>query len=88
MADGREDSPTGPQSPELPKILREPAPVIIVGMVAWLIASIVALVSGVGGLTLAVCLWGLVVGLMGTSIVAVQLAAVRRGSKTAQEGLQ
>ncbi|QKT06371.1 DUF2530 domain-containing protein [Gordonia sp. X0973] len=74
--------------PELPKILREPGPVIVVGMAAWLVATIVALVTGVGGLTLQVCLWGLGVGVLGTLIVGVQLAAVRRGSKTAQQGLE
>lgn len=74
--------------PELPKVLREPGPVIVVGMVAWLVATVVALISGVGGLTLQVCLWGLVVGVMGTGIVGLQLAAVRRGSKTAQDGLE
>lgn len=84
MSDAREVTPV----PELPKVLREPGPVIIVGMAAWLIATIVALATGVGGLTLHTCLWGLGVGVIGTSIVAAQLAAVRRGSKTAQEGLE
>ncbi|GAB10363.1 hypothetical protein GOARA_056_01110 [Gordonia araii NBRC 100433] len=76
------------QVPELPALLREPAPVIIVGMLAWLTATIVVWVSGTGGLTLSVCLWGLGVGVLGTLIVGSQLAAVRRGSKTAQEGLE
>ncbi|GED96914.1 DUF2530 domain-containing protein [Gordonia crocea] len=88
MADVQHDSPTGVTIPPLPKVLREPAPVIIVGMAAWLVATIVALVTGVGGLTLSVCLWGLGVGVLGTMIVGLQLAAVRRGSKTAQEGLE
>ena len=88
MADVRNDSPTGENIPELPAVLREPAPVIVVGMAGWLVATIVAVIAGVGGLTLAVCLWGFGVGVLGTMIVGVQLAAVRRGSKTAQEGLE
>ncbi len=83
MADAAQDT----EIPELPKVLREPGPIIVVGMAAWLVATLVAWVSGVGGLTLSICLWGLGVGVLGTMIVGVQLAAVRRGSKTAQEGL-
>lgn len=74
--------------PELPAPLRAPGPVIVVGMVAWLIATVVVLTTGWGpDRALSVCLVGLGVGVLGTIIVLVQLAAVRRGSKGAQEGL-
>lgn len=74
--------------PELPRSLRAPEPVIIVGMTAWLVATIVVWVTGWGGgRTLAVCLVGLAVGLLGTTIMLIQRSAVRRGSRTAQQGL-
>ncbi|MGC4935687.1 DUF2530 domain-containing protein [Gordonia sp. DT30] len=74
--------------PELPRALRAPEPVIVVGMLAWLVASIVVGVTGWGGgRTLAVCLTGLGVGVLGTVIFLVQRAASRRGSRSAQRGL-
>lgn len=78
--------PTG--VPELPGPLRAPGPVIVVGMIAWLIATIVVAATGIGpDRALEVCLVGLGVGLLGTVIVLVQRAAVARGSRGAQEGL-
>lgn len=74
--------------PQLPRALRAPEPVIAVGMIAWLVATVVVGVTGWGGgRTLAVCLVGLAVGLLGTSIFLVQRAASRRGDRTAQRGL-
>ena len=45
----RNDSPTGENIPELPAVLREPAPVIVVGMAGWLVATIVAVIAGTAG---------------------------------------
>ncbi|AZZ83289.1 MULTISPECIES: DUF2530 domain-containing protein [Gordonia] len=74
--------------PELPRVLRAPEPVIVVGMVAWLVATVVVAVNDVGGgNALRICLVGLGVGLLGTTIVLVQRAGVRRGARGAQEGL-
>ncbi|MCK0439632.1 DUF2530 domain-containing protein [Gordonia alkaliphila] len=74
--------------PELPARLRAPEPVIVGGMLAWLIATIVVAVTDIGpDRALTVCWVGLAVGLVGTAIVLVQRTAVRRGSKGAQEGL-
>ncbi|MFT3716003.1 MAG: DUF2530 domain-containing protein [Gordonia sp. (in: high G+C Gram-positive bacteria)] len=74
--------------PDLPPVLRAPEPVIVVGMLAWLVATIVVWVTGWGpDRALTVCWVGLVIGVLGTTIVLVQKAAVRRGSKTAQQGL-
>jgi len=74
--------------PELPARLRAPEPVIIVGMLAWLVATLVVWITGIGpDRALTVCWVGLIIGLLGTSIVLVQQAAVRRGSRGAQEGL-
>lgn len=77
-----------PEVPELPPSLRAPEPVIVVGMVAWLIATIVVGVTEWGGgRSLAVCLTGLVIGVLGTAIFLIQRAASRRGDRTAQRGL-
>ncbi|MGV9710945.1 DUF2530 domain-containing protein [Gordonia sp. NPDC003424] len=77
-----------PDIPELPRVLRAPEPVIVVGMAAWLLAAIVVWVTGWGGdRTLAVCLVGLAVGVLGTTVFLIQRAAVRRGDRTAQRGL-
>ncbi|GAC57538.1 hypothetical protein GOHSU_21_00300 [Gordonia hirsuta DSM 44140 = NBRC 16056] len=74
--------------PELPARLRAPAPVIVAGMVAWLVATVVVAATGIGpDRALSVCLVGLAVGVLGTVIVLVQQAAVNRGSRGAQEGL-
>lgn len=74
--------------PPLPRALRAPEPVIVVGMIAWLVASILVATLDLGGEgTLAVCLVGLGVGIFGTAIVAIQRAAVRRGAPAAQQGL-
>ncbi|MFZ2511524.1 MAG: DUF2530 domain-containing protein [Gordonia sp. (in: high G+C Gram-positive bacteria)] len=75
--------------PELPARLRAPEPVIVVGMVAWLVATVVVAAAGIGpDRALTVCLVGLGIGVLGTTIVLVQRAAVNRGSKGAQEGLE
>ena len=74
--------------PELPASLRAPEPVIVVGMIAWLVATIVVWLGDLGGdRALTVCWVGLAVGVLGTTIVFVQKAAVKRGSRGAQEGL-
>lgn len=76
------------QIPPLPDKLRAPGPVIVVGMLIWLIATLVVWIGGVGpDRALTVCLVGLGVGVLGTMIVLIQQAAVRRGSRGAQEGL-
>lgn len=80
--------PDAAQIPELPRALRAPEPVIAVGMVAWLVATVVVWSTGWGGdRALATCLVGLAVGVLGTSIFLIQRAAARRGDRTAQQGL-
>ena len=74
--------------PELPASLRAPEPVIVVGMLAWLIATLIVWIGDLGGdRTLTICWVGLAVGVLGTTIVVIQKAAVRRGTRGAQEGL-
>ncbi|AFR47795.1 MULTISPECIES: DUF2530 domain-containing protein [Gordonia] len=77
-----------PEIPDLPRALRAPEPVIVVGMIAWAVATLVVAISDLGGdHALEICLTGLAVGLLGTTIVLVQRAGVRRGDRGAQEGL-
>lgn len=74
--------------PELPTKLTAPAPVIAVGMLGWLIATIVVVGWDLGtDNTLTICLVGLGVGLFGCFVVSLQRWAVRRGSRAAQQGL-
>jgi hypothetical protein len=76
-----------PEPPALPAGLLKPWPVIVVITTGWLVAVVLAFT--VPGLhewrpyTVA----GLGVGALGTSIVLLQLRAVRRGSRGAQSGL-
>jgi hypothetical protein len=61
--------------------------VIGVGTVLWLVAAAVVLVTGPPSL-LATCLVGAGLGGVGWAIFAWQRAAARRGSRTAQSGLE
>lgn len=76
------------QIPELPARLRAPEPVIVAGMIVWAVATLVVWLADLGSdRALAICLVGLGVGVLGTIIVLVQKAGVRRGARGAQEGL-
>lgn len=80
--------PDDPRIPELPPKLRAPEPVIVVGMLIWAVAAVIVWLTDLGSdRALTVCLVGLGIGVLGTVIVMVQKAAVRRGSRGAQEGL-
>ncbi|MFW0795817.1 DUF2530 domain-containing protein [Gordonia sp. CPCC 205515] len=80
--------PDASDIPQLPRALRAPEPVIIVGMTLWAVAAVVVWLTGWGGdHALQISLVGLAVGVLGTTIVLVQRAAVRRGDRTAQRGL-
>lgn len=76
-----------PEPPPLPPALLEVWPVIAVGALAWLIATVVAFavphLDGWRPVTLA----GLGVGLLGTGVFLWQRNAARRGARGAQIGL-
>ena len=76
-----------PEPPSLPARLLEPAPVIVVIAIGWLIA--VALAFTVPGLHdwRPIAVAGLGVGVLGTSIFLLQRRAARRGDRGAQQGL-
>jgi hypothetical protein len=75
------------EPPPLPAVLLDPWPVIAIGALAWLVATVVVF------LTPALATWrpltvaGLGVGVLGTSIFLIQRSAARRGTRGAQTGL-
>jgi len=76
-----------PEPPALPARLLEPAPVIVVIAIGWLIAVVLAF--AVPGLHdwRPITVAGLGVGLLGTSIFLLQRRSARRGDRGAQRGL-
>jgi hypothetical protein len=82
-----------PAPPPLPPGLSRPALVAVVGGVLWLVAAAVLLVAALAGVRpldiwLTTCLAGAFLGAVGYGIFAWQRAAARRGSRTAQDGLE
>jgi uncharacterized protein DUF2530 len=73
--------------PPLPPAFTRMRTVIGVGTVLWLAAAAVALVAG-PPLVLTTCLVGAGLGGVGWAVFAWQRAAARRGSRTAQSGLE
>ncbi|MEU1545946.1 DUF2530 domain-containing protein [Nocardia sp. NPDC005745] len=74
--------------PQLPPRLTDPRPVLAVGSVLWLIATVVVWAGGDRWASARpVCLMGLVVGLLALVIYLVQRRGARRGDKGAQTGL-
>lgn len=74
--------------PQIPRSLTDPVPVLAIGILGWIIALVVF--TATGDRTddaLATCWFGIAVGAVGFGIFLMQRAASRRGSKTAQRGL-
>lgn len=76
------------EAPPLPPALLEVWPVVVVGFVGWLVAAAVAFLVPALQSWRPVTLGGLGVGVIGTSIFVLQLAAARRGARGAQTGLE
>lgn len=76
-----------PEPPPLPARLLEPAPVIIVIAVGWLIAVVLAFTVPALHDWRPITVAGLGVGVVGTSIFLLQRRAARRGARGAQQGL-
>ncbi|ORI13678.1 hypothetical protein BJD99_10990 [Rhodococcus sp. 1163] len=77
-----------PETPALSVRLTDPAPVIAVGIFAWVVATVVVLVSGDRWAdALPTCWTGVAVGVVGFTLFLMQRAAARRGNRTAQRGL-
>jgi hypothetical protein len=82
-----------PPPPPLSSRLSRPALVAVVGGVLWLVAAAVLLVAALVGVRpldiwFTTCLAGAFLGAVGYGIFAWQRAAARRGSRTAQDGLE
>ncbi|MFD3507408.1 DUF2530 domain-containing protein [Nocardia sp. NPDC058666] len=76
-----------PEIPQLPRILVDPRPVVLGGFALWAIATIAVWVNVSWADARPVCLMGLVVGVLGSSIFLAQRRSARRGDKGAQVGL-
>ena len=76
-----------PEIPHLPRFLVDPRPVVLVGFALWALAAVVVWVTPAWADARPVCVMGLVVGVLGSSIFLLQLRSARRGDKGAQVGL-
>ena len=75
------------EPPPLPRALLEPWPIIAIGALAWLVATVAAFVLPALATWRPLTLAGLAVGVLGTSIFLWQRDAARRGARGAQTGL-
>jgi hypothetical protein len=75
------------EPPPLPAFLLDPWPVIAIGVLAWLIASVIVFLTPSLATWRPLTLAGLAVGALGTSIFLLQRSAARRGARGAQTGL-
>ncbi|GAB3009023.1 DUF2530 domain-containing protein [Mycobacterium bourgelatii] len=82
------DPPHALEPPPLPRSLLAVWPVIAVGALAWAVAAAAAFLVPSLESWRPQTLAGLGVGVIGTSIFVWQLAAVRRGARGAQTGLE
>lgn len=78
---------TPPTVPEIPPRFTDPRPVLLVGAIGFLIATIAVWSNDAWATARPVCLMGLGVGLLGYTIFAIQRRSARRGDKGAQRGL-
>jgi hypothetical protein len=78
-----------PAVPQIPARLTDPRPVIAVGTLCWLVATVVVWASGdTWAAARPACLMGLVIGVLGYCLFWIQRRAARRGSKGAQVGIE
>ncbi|WP_068273770.1 DUF2530 domain-containing protein [Aldersonia kunmingensis] len=85
----RESSAGTATVPEIPARLIDPRPVLAIGMLCWLVATIVVFASGdTWEAARPTCLMGLAVGVLAYTVYWIQRRGVRRGSKGAQVGIE
>ncbi len=77
-----------PSPPSLPPRFNQVTTMLAVGTVLWIVAALVLLLVHPPDIWLLTCVVGAGLGGVGYSIFAWQRAAARRGSRTAQQGLQ
>ena len=77
-----------PDVPQISSRFTDPRPVIAIGTLCWIVATIVVWASGdTWADARPTCLMGVAVGALGYTIYWIQRRAVRRGSKGAQRGI-
>ncbi|ONI90559.1 hypothetical protein ALI22I_12260 [Saccharothrix sp. ALI-22-I] len=76
-----------PAPPPLPPKLADPVPAIVVGTGLWFVAFVVVLLFGLDTILVWTCLSGSLLGIIGYGVFKWQRSAARRGSRTAQRGL-
>jgi hypothetical protein len=78
-----------PHVPQIPARLTDPRPVLAIGTVIWLVATVVVWASGERWeAARPACLAGLAVGALAYGVFWIQRRAARRGSKGAQVGIE
>lgn len=77
-----------PSPPPLPPRFNQVTTLLAVGTVLWIVAAVVAALVRPPDIVLLTCVVGAVLGGVGYSVFAWQRSAARRGSRTAQRGLQ
>jgi hypothetical protein len=77
-----------PDLPPLPRALTRMRTVVGIGTLLWLAAALVVAVAAGPPLLLTTCLVGAGLGGVGWAVFAWQRAAARRGSRTAQSGVE
>ena len=77
-----------PEVPPLPPTFTRMRTVVGIGTLLWLAAAVVVAVAAGPPLVLTTCLVGAGLGGVGWAIFAWQRAAARRGSRTAQQGVE
>lgn len=77
-----------PEPPPLPRALLQVWPVIVVGALGWLAATLAGFLVPSLQSWRPIALAGLGTGVIGTSVFLWQLAAARRGARGAQGGLE
>ncbi|MBL1077654.1 DUF2530 domain-containing protein [Nocardia sp. 2] len=80
-------NPATPPVPEIPPRFTDPRPVLAIGSLGFLIATIAVFLNDAWATARPVCLMGMGVGLLAYSIFALQRRSARRGDKGAQLGL-
>lgn len=75
------------QLPQLPTVVLDPRPVLLLGTIAWLLALLVLLMLDAPPRQIALCGAGVAVGLLGGMVYVLQRRAVQRGVTGAQQGL-
>lgn len=77
-----------PDPPPLPPRLTRVSTVIGLGTLLWIAAAAVTLAAGLPELVILTCVVGAGLGGVGWAVFTWQRAAARRGSRTAQQGIE